>query len=293
MEKLLFLINPKSGTDKSKKLSSIIHKELDGVFEIDIRYTEYAGHATELAKEAVGNNYRGVVAVGGDGSVNEVAQALVGTEVCLGILPKGSGNGLARSLHIDINVKDAIKTIKKNVIEKIDVGCVNDTHYFMSNLGVGFDVKVSKDFRQTNFRGIWGYAKVVLNNLMGYKPKKYTLQIDGKKPKKIRSFLLNIANAEQFGYNFRIAPDADLQDGILNIVSIKKFPLWKGGSITLKAFNGTIYKSRYTKSWKGRKVILKGKKLKYYQVDGDLVKNDTPGTVHVTIVPLAINVFKP
>lgn len=293
MPALLFIINPKSGTDRVKALSDTIRKVLSDYFEIDIRLTEYAGHATELSAAAVHRGYAGVVAVGGDGSVNEVAQALVGTDTALGILPKGSGNGLARSLEIDLDTKEALEIIRRSHVDRIDVGYVNDTHYFLSNLGVGFDVKISKDFQDSDWRGFWGYTKVVADNLLGYNVKSFELMVDDQPPRILYSFLLNIANAEQFGFNFKIAPSADLQDGLLDIVSVKKFPLWMGGDIVWKAFTGHLYDSKYTDKWQGRHIVIKSPVLDHYQVDGDLIRNQTPGMVKVTVMPGALKVFKP
>ncbi|OJU74382.1 MAG: hypothetical protein BGO09_11205 [Bacteroidetes bacterium 47-18] len=290
---LLFIINPKSGTDRVKALSETIREALGSHFDIDIRLTEYAGHATALSAAAADRNYAGVVAVGGDGSVNEVAQSLVGTETALGILPKGSGNGLARSLEIDLDTKEALGIIRKGNTDRIDVGYVNESHYFLSNLGVGFDVQISRDFSESQWRGFWGYTKVVADNLLGYNVKSFELTIDEQPPRIVYSFLLNIANAEQFGFNFKIAPAADLQDGLLDIVSVKKFPLWLGGDIILKAFTGHLYDSKYTDKWQGKHIVIKSPSLDYYQVDGDLIRNSTPGTVSVSVLPGALKVFKP
>ena len=293
MPALLFIINPRSGTDRVKALSDMIRSVLDGYFNIDIQLTAYPGHATELAAEAVRKAYAGVVAVGGDGSVNEVAQALVGTGTALGILPKGSGNGLARSLEIDLDTREALEVIRKGHVDRIDVGFVNGSHYFLSNLGVGFDVQISKDFRDSDWRGFWGYTKVVADNLLGYTVKAFELTVDDLPPRMLYSFLLNIANAEQFGFNFKIAPSADLQDGLLDIVSVQKFPLWMGGDIVWKAFTGQLYDSKYTDKWQGKEITIKSPVLDYYQVDGDLIRNQTPGMVSVRVLPGALKVFKP
>lgn len=292
MERLVVIINPKAGTDKIKAYQNILHEELGQCFQLNIVLTQYAGHAIKIAEEAVTNKCFGVIVIGGDGSANEVAQALVGSQTALGIIPKGSGNGLARSLHIDLKFKEALNTIKKKNLESIDVGLVNDDHYFLSNLGVGFDVKISKDFKETNFRGFWGYTKLIAKNIVNFKPQTFKLTIDNK-IFYIKAFLLNIANAEQFGFNFKIAPKASLQDGIFDIVAIKKFPLYYSPALLLQAFSGQLYKNKFVTKWNGKSIQISHPKLNYYQVDGDVVKNKFPGTVNVKVLSHALNVFKP
>lgn len=292
MKKLLFIINPKAGTDKIKSIKQTVSNVLEDTFELDFQLTTYAGHATVLAENAVANEYYGVVAVGGDGSVNEIAQALIHTPVVLGILPMGSGNGLARSLHINLEKEDALLTIKNQHVEAIDVGWVNEEHYFLSNLGVGFDVKISKEFKNTNFRGFWGYSKLVTQHILDYKTKQYEIEIDGR-IERTEAFLLNVANAEQFGFNFKIAPDANLQDGYLDIVSVEKFPILQGGKLLFDAFMGAIYDNQYVSKWRGKEISIKSKSLKYYQIDGDLITNKYTDKVDIKMVPKALNVFKP
>lgn len=292
MDKLLVIINPKAGTDKVKSISDTILEYLENDFDLDIQLTKYAGHATELATNAVQNGYFGVIAVGGDGSINEVAQALVGTKTALGIIPKGSGNGLARSLHIDLNVQSALQTIKKKHLEAIDVGLVNEEHYFLSNLGVGFDVKISKEFKKATLRGFLGYSKLVTQHLFQYHPKKYKLTIDGS-VHHVKAFLLNVANAEQFGFNFKIAPHADVQDGIFDIIAVKKFPILESGLLLLDAFVGNLHKNKFVHKWNGTSISIFHNPLPYYQVDGDLIKNKLANEVNIKMLPKAIYVFKP
>ncbi|MEI6455362.1 MAG: diacylglycerol kinase family protein, partial [bacterium] len=178
-KKILFIVNPISGDGRQEKTVSLIKKNLDiSRYSYEIIITEMAGHATELSKQAAAAGTDIVVAVGGDGTVNEVAQGLVGTDSILGIIPKGSGNGLSRHLKIPMNLKQAIGIINKGRVVKIDTATLNDD-LFVSVAGVGFDASVAKKFARAGKRGFLTYFKITAGSYHSYKAKKYILNVDG------------------------------------------------------------------------------------------------------------------
>ena len=146
MKHLVFIINPRSGRDRVKAIQAEIDNTLDHQqFSFEVQYTEYAKHGIELARDAAGKGAFAVVAVGGDGSVNDVVKGLLGSNTALAIIPKGSGNGMARTLGIPRDVKAAIDIINRGNTVQMDVGYANDIP-FISNAGVAFDALISKKF---------------------------------------------------------------------------------------------------------------------------------------------------
>jgi diacylglycerol kinase (ATP) len=290
MEKVLFIINPKSGVDRVKALAAVIDQQLDKRrFESEIAYTQYAKHGTILAREAVARGVQIIVAVGGDGSVNDVIAGIRGTEATLAIIPKGSGNGLARSLGIPLEAEKAIRLINRGQKHSIDLGKAGE-QLFVSNVGVGFDALVAKKFAKSKRRGMMMYSWIVTKYLWKYKEWTWEIEVDGKKMKE-RAFILTVANAQQFGYNFKIAPLADLQDGLFDIVILKKYPKVLGALIALRAFRGSLLKSRYVAYTRGREVTIRHAHLNMMQVDGDVHPCSTE--LKITMLPAALNVLVP
>jgi len=221
-KKVLFIINPNSGKKKHHLLTQSIDQLMDkSKFEVEAVFTKYAGHAIELSRDAVKSGFDIIVAVGGDGTINEVAGQMIHTEVVLGIVPMGSGNGLARHLGIPRNVEKAVQLINQFDFSKIDTCMVNDTH-FVSIAGVGFDALVAKYFAQGERRGFLGYFTVVANKYLKYKPKKYKLTFHNGRTIVTRALFIALANSNQFGYNTTIAPQARLTDGLIDVCIVKK-----------------------------------------------------------------------
>jgi len=290
MEKILFIINPKSGVDRVKALKGLIDEHLDkSKFESQIAHTEYAKHGTLLAKKGVEKGFSIIVAVGGDGSVNDIIVGLQGTSATLAIIPKGSGNGLARSLGIPLDAVKAVKVINNNRRVEIDLGMANK-QIFASNIGVGFDALVAKKFTKSSRRGMLVYSWIVTKYLWKYKEWEWEIDVDGAQFKE-RAFILTVANAQQFGYNFKIAPVADLQDGIFDIVIIRKYPKILGLIIAIRAFRGTILKSKYVRHLQGKSIIIRHPKLDMMQSDGDV--HPCQNEINVTILPSALKVIVP
>lgn len=263
-----FIINPKAGTDRVKEIRTAIDAVFaQAVSPPELRFTEYAGHGELLAREAAAHGARVVAAVGGDGSVREVAKGIIGTEAVLGIVPKGSGNGLARSLGIPLSLKAALGVIAAGKTRQIDVGYANE-ELFLSNAGVGFDALIAKAFAASRRRGLRAYSWLVTRHLWGYRAPLWQLSVDGREWEEA-AFMVNVANGRQLGYNFQIAPHAQPDDGWLDLTLIRPFPKAFGGTLVWHAFRGAIQRSRYVQHVRGRHIRVAHPQLCTMQTDGD------------------------
>ncbi len=288
MKKVLFIINPKSGMDRVKAIQESIEKYLDkNLFSYEIKYTEYAKHGTDLAKQAIQDKVDIIAAVGGDGSVNDIVRGIYGTDTLLAVLPKGSGNGLARSVGIPLDIKKGIAIINQfNPIE-IDLGMANG-QLFCSNAGIGFDAVVASEFKKSKTRGFISYSWIITKFLWSYKIPEYEFDMDGHKGK-AALFMMTVANAIQLGYGFKIAPFADLSDGLFDVVLIRKFPKIMAFMIAIRAFQGKIYKSRYIQHHKASKVKISGESLNIFQFDGEAQQCD--GAVIIKMLPKSLKIL--
>jgi diacylglycerol kinase (ATP) len=266
--RIAFIINPKSGSGRKHNLPDIISEVLDSSkFETSIYFTQYAGHATELAKRLAESNFSIIVASGGDGTVNEVGKGLVGSDIPLGILPCGSGNGLARFLKIPMRLKDAIAVLNEFNVIRIDYGLINDYPFFCT-CGVGFDAHIGNRFAKSTKRGFFTYVKETITAFFYYKPKKYRIKIDGERVK-TRAFLITVANAGQYGNDAYIAPQANISDGFLDLCILRPFPKHKAFHMGLRLFNRTMDQCSYIKVKKGQIITIKRKKEGEVHIDGE------------------------
>lgn len=272
-EKILFIMNPISGGRQQQKGSfvKLIEEHLDHTkFDHELVQSASAEHATELAQQAVRDQTDILVAIGGDGSVNQVARALIGTETILGIIPAGSGNGLSHYLEIPTNVVEAIKIINRRKITRIDSVNINNEIFF-SIAGVGFDALIAKKYSQYGRRGFLPYFRLVTELYPLYKPKKYILTIDGQVIS-TRALMITFANSNQFGYNTVIAPGASVDDGLLDVCIVKKAPLVVIPVISHLIFTKKIDQSEYVTIIKGRHVEVKRSKNRRINLDGESIK---------------------
>ena len=268
MKHLVFIINPKSGVERRKEIQTGIETYLDKKqYTYEIINTEYAKHGTELARNAASKGAYAVVAVGGDGSVNDIVNGLKGAKTLLAIIPKGSGNGMARTMRIPIDTNEAIKVINQGKVTHMDIGYAND-RLFISNAGVAFDALIAKKFAKSEKRGFMIYSWLVVKYLWLYKNWDWQITVDGKRVDE-RAFMVCVANGQQFGYNFQIAPMASYTDGLFDLVIVKKFPKILGGVISLRAMNGTITGSPYVRHMTGKEITISHPGLKLMQTDGD------------------------
>jgi YegS/Rv2252/BmrU family lipid kinase len=238
----LAIINPISGNGKQKHIEFLLKNHLDhSRFLLKISKTKYAGHAIEIAKNAIENNFDLVIAIGGDGTINEIANALRFSNVAMAIIPCGSGNGLARHLNIPMNVKKAIQHLNKANINLMDTASINK-HHFVNVAGIGFDALIAHEFANMKKRGFSSYVKAVLTCFRTFKNE--TFSIEGKEIKTIENaMMLCFANSSQFGNNAYIAPKASIHDGKLNITLVKKPKWYEIPGFTLKVFTKKINKS--------------------------------------------------
>lgn len=225
-KKILFIINPIAGVWSKEKLPLLIQEVLDKkLFKVAISFTKYAGHAIELTQNAIKKKMDIVVAVGGDGSVNEVASQLVGTNVLLAIIPGGSGNGFARKLGIPIVKKKALAVINELRSIRVDVGRINN-QYFFSNAGVGFEATVVNTFAKTKMRGLTEYFRTGTMQYFNYDAQQCLIEVGGETID-TKAFQINFSNTGQYGYNIGVTPESDLTDGLLEMSILKDFGRWR------------------------------------------------------------------
>ena len=268
-KKVLFIINRFSG---GVYRSSIEGRMIDYCgkhnLECTIAFTEAPGHATLLAKEASASNaFHTVFAVGGDGTVNEVAQGLVGTSTTMGILPKGSGNGLARHLAIPMDFKRSLALVSSTNVISMDTFLVNGL-LSINVSGVGFDGHVASLFGKNGKRGLVGYSKLVLKEYFDFKEFPVEVEIDGKKMTK-NSFIVALANSSQFGNNAKVAPQASVCDQWLDVCFVKKVPLHRAIGFGLNMFSGQLHKSDLVEILKAQHVQLKFNRPMSFHIDGE------------------------
>lgn len=277
---ITFILNPISGTTSKAGVPELIGRTIDKeLFDYDIVYTERAGHATEIAAEAAEKGVDIVVAVGGDGTVNEVGRALIHTSTALAIMPCGSGNGLARHLMLPMNLKRSLETINKCVIHDLDYGVINDIPFFCT-CGMGFDAFVSMKFAEAGKRGPITYVENVLREGLRYKPETYVIS-DETGTKIRKAFLISCANASQYGNNAYIAPHASMADGLLDIIIMEPFEMIDAPQISMDLFSKTIENNSKIKMLKSSRVLVKRENEGYIHYDGDPVMAGKEIEIHV------------
>ena len=285
-EQYAFIINPIAGTKSKENIPHIAQTILDS-HHIDFFYTEKAGQATELAAQLAAEGCPYVIAVGGDGTVNEVAKGLVHTDTAMGIIPCGSGNGLARHLKIPLQTKKAIEYLKTARATEIDY-CKANEKIFFCTCGTGFDAQISHEFAVASNRGLKTYVKKVLQSYFSYKPQKYRLKTSETEMER-EAFLITFANASQYGNNAYIAPHANVQDGLLDISILSKFPLAVVPALAMRLFLKTIDRSRYMTTLKTEAVTLHRESSGAFHFDGEA--DIMPDTIEIKVVPKGLKVL--
>lgn len=268
-KKILFIINPISGGFNKTFIPSLIDENLNHqIFDAQIIFSEYIGHAKKLAKNAVASEFEIIVAVGGDGTINEVASEIESSGKIMGIIPCGSGNGLARTLKIPLNNAKAIANLNHLKTTKIDVGVFNQKKKFFNMAGMGFDAHISALFASQKKRGFRGYIKSTIKEIANYKPEVYLITVDGKEHKR-EAFMLSIANSSQYGNNAHVSPTALVDDGFLDLCIIKPFSLAVFPSLAYHMFKKTVDKSKYVEIIKGKQITIQRTKDGPVHVDGE------------------------
>ncbi len=285
-----FIINPNSGVERNIHLQDAVAKLFStDSFVITMHESEYAGHATEIALELTKKNYSIVVAVGGDGTVNEVAKALVNTQTALGIVPKGSGNGLARACGIPLQMQKALDVIHRGYVHNIDVGMANES-FFVSNAGVGFDAAITLEIKNEKKRGLKMYIRKTFSTFKTYKAKSYKICINGKE-RETKAFMISVANGNEFGNGFKIAPTATLNDGELDVMIIKPLNVFAAMQVAWRAWRGNLHQFQKVEYEAASEVLIENEELKHFQVDGELKYCDKK--LCISIRPNALHVVVP
>jgi YegS/Rv2252/BmrU family lipid kinase len=287
-KKARILINPISGGKSKTGLAALIHKNLDkNIFDYEIAYTESGEHTLYLAEEAVKNKFDVLIAAGGDGTLNQVASKLIHSSTALGIIPLGSGNGLARALNIPMRTESAILGLNQAQIKLIDTGKANDIP-FINVCGFGFDAHVSAGFANHGKRGFQTYAKVSLQSIRSYKSKQYQL-VQTEKKESHQAFIFAVCNGPQYGNNAYIAPLANLSDGLFNLTIIERVD-WKNLlGLSINLFLGKLHESSAVKTVQLNNFTLIQPAAAYVNIDGEPIWFDTD--VQISMLPKSLHVL--
>ena len=288
--KILFIINPKSG--KGRDPQEIIDAVTLNFPQASWALTEAPGHATQLAQKAVQQNYDAVAAIGGDGTINETARALVRTQTALGVIPNGSGNGLAREMGMPLSVEESLLRLQTAHTVPCDAGKANG-ELFLNLAGVGIEAQIAYDFMQygkSGKRGMWPYFKLGAKDVLTYRPQPIELELDGQKTT-VRPLSLAFANGTQYGSNFKIAPQASLTDGWLDCVLIKNESKLKLLCALPSFFTSDPTHKGVTQTTRVKKAVLRQAGEIIYHLDGE--PKTTQDRLEITIEPGALNLLLP
>lgn len=282
--KIRFIINPVAGIGKQKGIEKKIRKHFTNY---DIVYTRKYGDATVLCKQAIFENINTVIAVGGDGTVNECVKGLVNTKIALGVIPCGSGNGFAYHIGMKKEVEKCIIQLKYSKIEIIDSCSVNGIP-FINVSGIGFDAHIADLFSKKNKRGFISYVKLILKEL-NYSSRFYTINYDGIK-RKVKAYMISFANTSQYGNHFKISPSADIKDGLIDFVIVKEFPKWKIPYFLYSLAKERIHLSKYVEIIKSKKMEINTDNTLLH-LDGEPIKRKSP--VEIKILPKSLKILMP
>lgn len=286
-KRIVFIINPISGTRDKKCIVQDIEKFLDkDLFDYSVETTKYAGNAREISRQAKNDDADVVVAVGGDGTVNEVASELTGSRTALGILPCGSGDGLARHLKIPLNIKAAIETLNMCNIEAMDYATVCNRPFFVT-CGMGFDAYVSYRFAEARTRGVLTYLEQVLVEWLRYKPETYIVE-DENGTEKYKAFLITCANSSEYGNNAYIAPQASMTDGMLDVTIVEPFSAIEAPQLALQLFSKTLRPGSHVRMIRTNRLTVHRETPGVIHCDGDPMKADKD--LHFELIPKGIHI---
>jgi len=288
MHKVRLIINPISGTRSKAGLDRMVADAL-GMPDLDVAYTKCHGDATRLAKSAVRDGCDVVLAAGGDGTINETAAALCGTGAVLGIVPCGSGNGLARHLGIPVDVREGLKVILENHPSEIDYATVNGRKFFCT-CGVGFDAAVSEAFAKKKTRGKLTYLQSTFETYANYKPEFYTIIANGEKLTE-KAFLVAVCNASQYGNNAYIAPSASINDGLLDVTIIHAGNTLSTALVGVDMMTGMIEKNMLIQTFRAGSLEIVREHRGPSHVDGEPMELEE--RLDIRCVHSGLRVFTP
>ncbi len=285
--RIAFIVNPISGTHSKEDMPRLIEEGMDSEhFDFEVLMTEYAGHASEIAKQKAADGVDVVVAVGGDGTVNEVARSLIHTQTALGIIPCGSGNGLARHLCIPMDIRRALNIINQCQIEAFDYGVINELPFFCT-CGMGFDAFISLKFAEAGKRGPITYVENVLREGLKYKPETYEI-VDDSGTTRYKAFLIACANASQYGNNAYIAPGATMKDGKMDVIIMEPFDTIEAPQIAADLFVKTLGNNSKIKTFRAERIHIRRTAPGAIHYDGDPIMTNKDIDVHIEHLGLHI-----
>ena len=315
MKHLLFIVNPVSGIGKQKRIEQLIEANLDhSLFDYEVAYTEHAHHGKEIASQAIKQSSNqaipaAIIAVGGDGSVNDVVSGLLATDaikqsssqaIPLGIIPCGSGNGLARNLGIPLNPAHAIQMLNRFNVTEIDtIQLSTQTFKHSSNqaikhiasiAGIGFDARVARRMKQAKVRGLQAYAKIIAEDYFTYKEHTYRLVIDGREMER-KAWFISLANSNQFGYNTAIAPLAKLDDGLIDVCIVDRIPFHHLALTAPLLYLNHFELSQHVEMFKAHEVTVYNNEERWVNIDGE--GEDIGDHLHFTNIPKSLEILVP
>ena len=287
MTKVLVIVNPISGTRDKTPIVESLPRYLDAErFQYRVVWTQHSGHAAELARQAVAEGYDVCLAIGGDGTVNEVARSLCHTPTALAIVPMGSGNGLARHLRIPMDPDGALRVLAECQIHELDYGTING-HPFFCTCGLGFDAFLSEKFATSGRRGMRTYMQRALDVGINYKPETYDIEVDGRS-EHLKAFLITCGNASQYGNNFYITPTASMHDGLLDVTILEPFPLIESAQVVLQMLNKTISSNPHSRMFQCQSLRVHRSKPGVIHYDGDPAEAGTD--IEIGLQPKGIRI---
>lgn len=285
--KLLFIANPISGTHDKRPIIESLPRFLSAErFEWEVVWTDHRGHAAELASQAAHRGIDVCVAIGGDGTVNEVARSLCHSQTALAIIPMGSGNGLARHIQIPMNPERALEVLARCEIKPLDYGVINDIPFFCT-CGMGFDAFISEKFAGSGKRGLLTYIENTLRGGLSYEPETYELELDGQKEHH-KAFLIACGNASQYGNNFYIAPQASMSDGLLDVTIMEPFNVLKAPQIVMQMLNKTLDSNPHIRTFQCHSLQVHRSQPGVIHYDGEPAEAGTE--IEIRLVPQGLRV---
>lgn len=286
-KRLLFIINPISGGKRKNAIPQLIKEHLDSEkFDYEVWFWEEVDAIEERINSAKTEGFNGIVAIGGDGTINLVSRYLVNTDLFVGFVPMGSGNGLARQLGIPQDVIEAIAHLNQSDVRTIDTAKLNG-ETFVNVAGIGFDARVSQAFSQSKKRGLLNYSRAVINEYREAHDEEYEITVDGEK-RTVSAFMLSVANGSQWGNDFFVAPDASLDDGLLDLVIMSKPSMLKIPKLVVDLNKQSVPDNQLVEIIKGKKMLIECKN-EIAHVDGEPIAKSEEFTVEIN--PLSLNVF--
>lgn len=288
--KCLFVVNERSGPRRKIDVARIIREHCErGQVPFELHLCDRKEDLDNVIAHAVRDRYDVMFAVGGDGTVHEVAKRLIGKNVALGIVPTGSGNGFARHVGLPLALEASLTTCSSGRIATIDTASVNGLP-FLGIMGAGFDALIAHRFAESTRRGMRTYVKKGLFAFAEYRPGEYEIDVDGETFRR-RAFVVAVANSSQYGNNARIAPLASLQDGLLDLVTVENVSLFSAMPLLVRLFNGTIHRSRRAKLTHGKHIVIRRESEAPAHLDGEPLM--LPAELDVRIVPASLRVLVP